>query len=331
MRFKTFLSETPKISVTAARNLQALALFDGFKENLNVVIDKEIILYRSAQMSDGKRLHLNFEGEDITMRIIKVTGRTEPRNSKSSDNMMMYAASNWEGFPKRIYSTFATQSLSHATMFGYPRILIPADSVNQFGWMPEDFNESERGSKLRKNKHLLSDLFTHMRSFAGCVGDLFRAEDTKGTDFRNKVMDIAVDNGIFDELKATFYRPQLKQEKINQFVSFCDSMLKKHKELKAMSDRDPYSVMDSLYHLLEFLQEKELASVKSAVELIKPETFGAISYNSFDQTPQQENAKQKTEVWFEGDYLLIAFNHDLESTSPAMQVDILKVIRSMLN
>lgn len=329
MRFKDFISEATA-SAIKLRNKAALQLFDGFKENFNTTIDKEIILYRAAKTEGGKRLQFNFEGTDIVMRISRVTGRTEPRNSRSGDNLRMFASVDWEGYPKRTYSTFATQNVKHARMFGDPKIVIPADSVNNFGWMPEDFNQSSYDSSLRKNKFMLDDLTTKISSLAGCVGDLFRADNAKGTDFRNKVMDIAEDNRVYDELKATFYRPQIPQEKWRGLISFCDSMLRKMKQLESMDSRDPYSVLQAIHHLSEFLKDKELASVSEAFELIKPETFGAINYNSFDQTPKQEHDRQKTEIWFEGDYLLITFDHDLLATTPSMQTDILKMIRDML-
>lgn len=328
MRFKTFLeqeSENP---------------FKGYEKNLASIIKSGNIFYRGTNFRSSNSFTVDFNGNSISYSVMHVKGRKEPRNSQTRNNVLMGFASEWDKFPNRSYSTFASQDYDSAAMFGNEYsggacIVIPADSITKFGWMLGDFNQrttEDGGHNIEKANEIINGITILITSIArlnhAVEYDDMDKDIENGKEFADIIMNTAKEHDVLSIVQESFARVRAPVSKSKDIVKFCDSLLEKRKHLKALLKSSKEETMfsetlDELFELLDSISSFGYSSVMEALtDLVTPEKYKATAFTSIKEIPL---SKKPTEIWFEGDYILLQF----KNMDRIKQADIPKILQQI--
>lgn len=337
MRFKTFCEATAPAWRAKKKKINQSNFLGGYDYNLSATIEYGNILYRGF---DEDHVSVVFDGAvsidtgDFNVKVAKVKGRTEPRSSLTGDSTLLSLTTLWKDFPNRQYSTFVSHSGDHLDDFGdYVGIVIPSDNVEKFGYMPADFNESRTNTSLQQMKDRVSKTIMKFAAFAQSVNYLMEPRPTdRGKELKIKLMDMIEDfqvEDIFRHGDTSKWNLSLQPNQLEKFTKFMDHVMKNHRELKMLANKDPSSgyaasVIDTMYTFMEMLEENRVESVKEFFELVSPEEYKATAHESLADLP----AKPRDEVWFEGDYLLVYSTDDqLNYLNQTTQIKILQALQ----
>lgn len=301
MRFKQFIAEEQ-------------SLLKGFRQHLKTMADRDYALWRGIPYGLGKKLgtiDVDVEGVAYKLSVLKFDGRNAPRNSQSGDNSLMHIVSEWKGFPRRNMSVFCTQGWRYADKFGAPAIVIPADDVTSFGYLPHDFNYPSHGSPEYKVTQQFVAIIKSLKLFMSCVHELVaEGQRSAASEMRDAILSIAKEANAKIVLTRDMdvlvdvYKNSSK-EHMDEMYRFADVMIENLKRLKQMNDA--YHVVRKLDLLVEEINNAGYKSIKDFIDDVTPDRFGAKVFN-FKSLPNEEG--KHNEIWFEGDFIALIFEYD---------------------
>lgn len=278
MRFKDFLKET-----------EGAAVLRPFANNIRLMQRTRKYLFRGVDNSFEEPILKVLNAEVLFQDQL-----TKKRVSRSDNNLKMFLASAWNGFPDRALSTFTSFSFNQESQFGDVTYLcIPADSVNLYGYTPMDFNDSGD-----KNVEYITIVLSRAE------GILQRLESVSGV---NETIDAIVKKHNF-KLSASNNLSSVPLESCIKVVDdILENRLKIIDELENISshNNNPITVKSFpkvLKALKEELDEKNYSTFTDACASFTPESMDAKSYSSFANINSNDD---DDEVWFVGDALLV--------------------------
>lgn len=280
-----------KVVVGAApRPQKATTLVEAakaYKKNIKAVLDNQVYFFRT---SENHRPILDDESE---LHWYEQSRRAEERDSIFGNGnwLMAWTESEWADYPPRKWSYFATQDSNHAGKFGrgdQKLMIIPADSVKKFGYVPEDFNNDVSSQTFMA---AVKDLLKEVES---CLGSqrtpLLRKLGAQV--FEHRGLNIYADGGL---------KP--KADNVKKIVEALDEMLENIFQIQQRLSGDKYE--DRLLEKLkEFRVELRELGVNSLIEFaeenLSPKARDAKLYTDFGQI---KKSSSEDELWFEGSYL----------------------------
>jgi len=297
MRFKQFLNEFED-DVNEPFSLH------GFTHNLQIIIDRKLFLWRGVHLSDTKKLgtvYLRDFDENINpyVSVYEFGERQQDRESVTGDNLLLNVMAKWDGFPNRKRSYFVTQSTEHVDKFGDDYgLVIPADSIRTFAYMPYDVNEPAYGSKGNRTQRMINDISNRFRlliqAVRECVLDRQHQDDELRAFIVKTAKDVNAESAIYDKV---FNRPNGKT--FDEAVRFVDTLIKAKRD---WSHQDVYHISTHYSAFHQALQEQGLNSVQEMLDEITPASMDASTY-SLKSIPEDND--DNSEIWFDGPYLLI--------------------------
>lgn len=308
MRFKTFLAEA---SDPLAK----------YRKNLDIVIDKGVILYRGMRTED--KFKVSAVGDTT---LYEYPARKEPRMSKIGMNVFLDLGSAWEGFPNRRMSAFATQKAKHATMFGKVGVIIPADNVSVFGYSPTDFNESKGKSAPAQHRKQIEGVIGYVHDVLRAITMAIANIEPKENEFRLRLLDALTDYGVEELEGIAVYRMNFGK-KVMKIAELVDWSIRYQDKLRKMEgDTNGYAegLLNYIQNLKEKLAEEKIPSVVDLFKSVSPEKYKAKAYTSLTQIPARDTA---SETWFEGDFLFVEMSLGAQHFSRDDIINKLKQLR----
>lgn len=262
----------------------------GYKKNIKAVLDNHLYFFRVSAS------HRPIEDGETELHWFEQPARTGGRNSVFGNGnwLMSWVDSEWKGFPKRSMSYFATQAQSHAREFGrrdQMALIIPADDVDVFGWMPEDFNNSTLPQTLMA---AIQSLLTSIRrSLAGQTTPLLKKLGEEV--FISRGIDIyaaELPNPTVDNIKHYF-------EAIDELM---DNLFQIQQRAANLQEE---RLVKTLKEFRSELKDMGFATLKEyADEELSPKEREAKTFTKFGEI-KKSSSSTADELWFEGSYLAL--------------------------
>ena len=251
-------------------------------------------LYRSMSILQ------NGKGSEI--RFATVKGRTAPRKSLTDSNIILNFVSQsdlWKDFPNRSLSASCAASESEVMEDFTDRntfIVVPADRITKFATTPTDFNFTN----IRK--HQLMSIGSRLKYTLNMLRDLANTDlpSTLSKIFRNPVVkkinkaDIMSLDDIYElsVIMHTFHEHDSSQQDIIDWFENNKKLRLTHTYNKAVVDVDDLYTYMGGQTLWDFLHtDVSPSSMKAKL----------LTINQLKTVAK----KPKSEIWFEGDYLII--------------------------
>lgn len=288
----------------------------AYKKNLKIILDKKLYFFRSSKFQNDGKLEA-IDGEDILWK--QVPKRMIERHSESGSNYLMWAVDqNFKGFPKRSMSYFASQQGAHSRRFiGQNMLIIPADNIDKFGWMPHDFNENDRATDFHKNLRAVKSLWNQVsRLVDKRQTSLMKHVDTEI--FLPRKISTDPEDGIQSSRKFLLVIDALN-ELLDREIEFRkwatgEGVRDKPIELSAVDER----FLDDLKIFKDEMREHGMETLEDTMKLITPENMDAKLYTSLADVKKSSQYSDPDELWFEGSYLGIAWYGETDSV-PALK------------
>ncbi len=242
---------------------------------------------------------------------IYVAGRTEPRVSQTGANIIIdYTAQapDWKSVPSRNLSSSCTTEKEIARSFGKNSFLvIPADSVSAFAFMPTDFNETHIGDDDLDALTLLSQISVFMASAKKLAGELEYEDAEWYTDELKAILSNPIVNV---NLKSTLSLDDIKAIStfIEQSVAFAESTVGQP------NYQDLYynKFIASANEVSDCLGQRTLMSFLK--KYVTPKAMEVSVVKSYQEVKPKGH---EPEVWFKGPFVAIksSTNDDLEDVA----------------
>lgn len=308
MRFKEYLVESVP---------------DGYQKNLDIMIERGLFLFRKQHVVGNRKvIPIRIPGPySLTAEIYNCDARKEARRSLTGDNTYLTLSSQWEGFPNRMFSTFATQNAEHTKLFnGSFGVVIPADDVKLFGYTPTDFNDTDGKTSPTKFREKIQFMLVNLKKVISSAGDIinYRVDN----EF-SKIVRAEIDRlEITKQVKGTSNYSLNFGDKLRSAATFVDWTVAHVDELEKLANNSILET-DFVWLIQKMKSELKANNMKSANEIfdkVNPKNYKAKAYTSLSEIPVRAS---KNEIWFEGKYLFI----HVDSTWAPHIGDILKAVR----
>lgn len=300
--------------ITPKRAAEIIERARPYKQNIKKVIDNQLLLFRTSRIHSYPKLEpigdFDYFWKEIPKR------QAERTSIVGTQFYMWWVDAKFEDFPKRSKSYFATQHKTHGSKFGYGNdtmMIIPADNVEKFGWMPTDFNEGDAPSMAHMYFRSIQTLWT-------IVG---RIMDKKQTSLVRRM-----DSEIFHKRKISCDPedgiPQRKffdiLDALNELIDN-EPLYRKWTEgsVTTSNPMNPVDarLLDELKSFKDELREEGFESIEDMLKRITPTFLKAELFTDLAQIKKSSSSKAD-ELWFEGDYLAIRWYGE-EDSWPALK------------
>jgi hypothetical protein len=277
---------------TAAQSQLINLLKTKCKKNFTALVNgTSSILYRSTNMPNYVKL-----GDYV---FADITGRTEPRRSKTGSNLFMNYASqshDWAGYPKREISNSATPDYSAAKQFGgVCWLIIPYDDVGPFARCKGDFNYIDLGDGTEG----MIDRLSIIDNVILTAQNVLKSKSKELRALGPKIFSL-VDSRI---LKFVPERHRYSIEEIEQLSDTIEKLIYEFDEIGSQTYKDVRNIV-SLKEALDYFEDEfNTRSLDEWLsEHIAPKALGIKLFDSYPGMKIPKNS----EVWFEGSYVAIA-------------------------
>lgn len=254
----------------------------NYRGNIQTMLECGNFLYRGMDHHTGMT-RLN-AGE---LDVFAVSARVDARTAKGN-SLAAAIATKWTDVPKRNLSAFATGDKASTDIFGEAYLIIPIDSVKQYGCIAGDFNYTQGAESLALVSSSLFNLYRQLIKWVG-VADRTNPESTKK---------IALIDGIPLDNR---HRPEYDHPRtIAAFDHFINSDTTLDMVELGLSDPDFIKMDDTVRTIKAELEKLKVKSLADLLHTITPEYFGIFTTTDLADVPAGIG-----EVWFEGDYLAV--------------------------
>lgn len=265
-----------------------------------------------------------------------VKGRQTPRESLTGSSLFLRLTKEmpaWKDLPSREKSTFASNNSHKAAAFGQVGIVLPFDSVNKFATIRHDFNlkpvPTPGGKRISLSDlsfeidvmfHETIKFIRRCRSFMKNpteFGDV-PAEDYESLKKLIEKFGLA-DSDLTAAVNMNFSLNDgdgsLKREVIVGLGNYLTAVQKAidHSEIFiALTKSAMRRVLVGFQNYFNIHQKNLYTEIE---EVLSPDNMGIDLFNDLSSATKDMDKKLTTELWFEGDYLLIIGEgyHELSS------------------
>lgn len=254
----------------------------NYRGNIQTMLECGNFLYRGMDHHTGMT-RLNAGALDV----FAVSARVDPRTAKGN-SLAAAIATNWTDVPKRNLSAFATGDKDSTAIFGEAYLIIPIDSVKQYGCIAGDFNFTQGVDSLASLSSLLFSLYRYLFKW------------TANTDRANpeSAKKIALIDGIPLDNR---HRPEYDHPRaIAAFDHFINSDTILDMVELGLSDPEFIKMDDTVRAIKAEYEKLKVKSLSELLHKITPEYFGIFTATNLADVPAGVG-----EVWFEGNYLAV--------------------------
>ena len=232
-------------------------------------------------------------------------GRTAPRQSLTNNNLIMNYVSqahDWADVPQRNTSTSCTPTPAEAKSFdGELCLIIPSDAVKVYASTPMDFNFT---TPLSRSTDSIMEVMAYPLEVIRCGRRCRGSRPLKMSDTLTKLMNV-IKLPIFDVMGGHTYS-------LEDIEALSDAIEKTIYLVDDMEDSDfkgSAGLKDLKYACTKFEENLGTRSFEEFLhEYITPKNLGVKLYRGYSSI----KADRESEIWFNGNYVAITSDNDVE-------------------